>query len=791
MHLIKRPWRLKEKETASCHIDNSSGINIYVENRDLLNKVSDSYSLDDSINDLYSRLININKESRKFIYNILIEKGYTTFKEQEQFLSTVSETDYHLDPFDMYGMEEIAERLNEAIKNDEKIILHGDYDLDGLSSSALVYKYFKKRGSILEIFIPSRIDDGYGITDASIKFIEARQADLVLTVDCGITAIDECKLLKDCGLEVCITDHHMPRDILPDTKYIIDPQMRENENRYENRDLAGVGVALKLIQAMEVLHLNKKGSQEASKIVARIAQEYADLVCLGTVADLMYMTRENTSLVRMGIEKIRKNEACMGIQTFLKVKNINCEDLDSVKLSVQVCPSFNAAGRISDVYYALALLLCENETEAINGAKLLNELNNKRRVLGDYASLQAHEKIRDHMEEMNGQFLCLELDDCHPGVLGIVASKISDYYAQPTLLFIEDKIETEEIASCDINGEEEDKTIKDNKVDDCCQLEKSTDSLLRGSARTFQDLNFYDRILKSAHYLDKFGGHQQAFGAEIYRSKLEEFKKSVLSMINEYTKGEIDSNHFTLTYDYKIDNQELKISNAEALNIFEPIGRGREAMIFRCDGLIISSARVVGGKKEHLQLKLSLPQNKNKKSWRERYRNNYIEAIAFNMGELEKLCREGRKIDILFSMHVNNYMSTKRLQLQIKDIHFCGDSDIDSSPFTKERSTSVQKITALYTLFNSCGSKDKSCGFYVNIRDIKEIFWKVICPARINSDISEEQLEMIFEILQELGLIKYKNLSENIKFVIVCDNNKRSKLSNTQSYHKYKEALEQ
>lgn len=801
MHLINRPWVLNDK-----------------------NKNLDIDFRDNTCNKISSKSLRNTSKAYDFLTSLLIAMGYDTIDAQREFLLMSQETSYNLNPFDLFGMDRIAQRLTIAIEKKEKVILHGDYDLDGLSSSALIHRYFYDRGLDLEVFIPSRISDGYGISEASIDFIEAKETDLLLTVDCGITAVDECRYLQEKGITVCITDHHMPGVALPDTNFLIDPQMKENEGRYENLDLAGVGVALKLVQALELIR-NKcqYDSPEGKRVIENITYQYADLVCLGTIADLMFMSRENTSLIRLGIEKIKRKDAIIGLQAFLDTKKISNENIDAQTLSIQVCPSFNAAGRISNVYDALNLLLAENVSEAKKYAEKLNVLNDERKIYGNLAYENAQEYICRNPDEVNGKFICFEVKDCHPGVLGIVAAKISEYFALSTLLFTLDPCHNTEEKYAKLNTSPEQvlsdkvflpmpfsprtETVSINEElklkgsNDCEFLTtltsnpnkhilEDTDKIsLRGSARTYSNEQFYNKVLQSSAHLLKFGGHQQAFGAEIYQDKLAEFKEHLISQY-EADNGIKDSKHFFKTYDFEITQNNLKLCNAISLNCFEPSGRGKNILIFRCNNLKIKSAKAVGANREHLQLKLS--KNKIETIRKTAYsRVEYIDAIAFNMGEMEALCKEGQNIDLLFSMHVNHFMGKDRLQLQVKDIHF----NIENEELSRnkilevEKSTAVQKVACLYNLFLSCCSQEMKRGFYISVNDIKNVFWKLIIPKRINNKISKNQIEILIKILEELDIIKVNNLSSDIKFIILNKNETKPKISESKTYMLFKEEL--
>lgn len=695
-------------------------------------------------------------QGHDFLTRLLIAYGYETAEAQRAFLNQAQENHFHHDPFALRGMRETAERLNEAIDRREKIVLHGDYDLDGLSASALVYRYFKKYGLVLDIFLPSRTEDGYGIGESSLAFIRDRRPDVLLTVDCGVTAVQACAALRAEGYTVCITDHHMPGEELPATPYLVDPLLPGSA--YENRALAGVGVALKLIQAMERL---RRPSVPEEVILHEVAESCADLFMLGTIADLMEMTRENSAIIRLGMEKLRRGEASLGLAALLKVKRLSAETMDGQSLAIQICPSFNAAGRISDVYHGLRLLITEDPSEAQSQARLLNELNKQRKEMGDQAYAEAQDYLCHHPEELSGRCLCLAMRHCHAGIIGIVAARLVDYYAKPCLLFTEDPTQFPEGIQ------------HSSELDPRCGSQEGRGIRLRGSARSFREIDFHGMTSEVKSHLERFGGHKQAFGAEIYEENFSSFKEALLCAAEKQAEWPEEQERFQTEYEMELTSSDLRLENAELLSCFEPSGRGRELPLFRTDGLTIVEAKAIGKEGRHLRLTLRDDAASGKTEGRET-----IECVAFSMGSLLPLCKPGRRTDILFSMHVNVFMRRARLQLQIRDLHLHPASPAETVSWKPELS---QSVTALYRLFSSADPR----GFYVRIEDFCRVYWPLLLPAGKDAELRAEDLELILKIMEELELIRYVRLSETMLFLVMRERpSQKRKLTESETYRK-------
>ncbi len=512
------------------------------------------------------------------------------------------------DPFLLKGAEGASQRIIKAIENKEKITVYGDYDVDGITSTVVLVKFLKSHGADVDYYIPDRLEEGYGINTLAIDSIAKANTKLLITVDCGITAVDEIEYAKNKGMEVIVTDHHECKDNLPKAEFVINP--KQPGCNYPFKKLAGVGVVFKLIQAITLkLKFHMK----------ELIEEYIDLVALGTVADVMPLEDENRIIVKNGLKHINYSTN-YGIRALLKTADIKTNQITTSIVGFGLAPRINAAGRMGDPQSAVSLLLSSDETEAQKYAALLEEENRERQRIENDIFCEAIEIIKDNKDIENDYVLVLSHDGWHHGIIGIVASKISEKYNKPCILI-----------STDEHGRG------------------------KGSGRSIKGFNLFEALKNCSDKLVKFGGHELAAGLGIEKEKISEFRKE----INRYAKELLKEEDFIplMQIDAELPVQYLNLNTAEKLAILQPYGMGNPSPVFYTPELIVMSLRTLSDGKH---LKMTLVKN-----------DMYIDVIGFGMGDRADIIKQGDKIDIVYNLDINVYRGEKQAQLHLRDLRFC------------------------------------------------------------------------------------------------------------------------
>ena len=478
---------------------------------------------------------------------VLCSRGLCTPEAAGEFLQ--SGTEALLDPYLMKDMGKAVERLRHAIENREKIAIYGDYDVDGVTSTCILYEYLSERGVPCIVHIPDRLDEGYGVNENAIRSIAEQGATLIITVDCGITALREVELARELGMDVIITDHHECAGEIPEAVAVIDP--KRPDCNYPFPHLAGVGVAFKLLSALE----GKAGSE-------RLINTYGDLVALGTLADVMPVMGENRVLIRRGMEVIH-SASRKGLASLVEAAGGEIEKLAADKIGYMIAPRLNAAGRMGKARSAFTLLCAKSREKAESLAKELCDLNRDRQQLEAGILADALSMLSEHP---TGMPIILGSESWHQGVAGIVASRISERYFVPTVIVCFD------------------------------------DAVGRGSCRSFGGFDLFSALDASKEYLEGFGGHTLAAGLTIRRENFEAFRRHFWQYYVQNTDiGVIP----TMDINFEIDDPRvLSIKNVEDLSVLEPWGNGNPQPLFCIRDIIIEQITPIGGGK-HLRLRLS------------------------------------------------------------------------------------------------------------------------------------------------------------------------------------------
>lgn len=532
----------------------------------------------------------------QLIGSILASKKIISKDEIREFLNPTRD-DFH-DPFLMPDMEKAVERILIAIQNKEKIIIYGDYDVDGITSVTVLKKFLEEQGLKTGEYIPNRLNEGYGLNKEAVKNISEQGYTLIITVDCGISCIEEIEYAKELGMEVIVTDHHEPGEIIPDCLAVVDAKRKDN--KYPFNQLAGVGVVFKLIQAIS-LKLN---------LEAKEYLKYLDIVCVGTISDIVPLIDENRVITKLGFKLVEKTRN-IGLKTLLE--STGYKEINSTTISFGIAPRINACGRMGEEKEALELFLTNNIQEAKQISERLNQYNIERQETEKQIFKQAIQEI----EEENKDVPCIILgkEGWHHGIIGIVASKVTDIYFKPSILI-------------------------------CFEGEEG-----KGSGRSIPGFDLHDAVMNCNTYVEKFGGHSMAIGINVKKENFEKFKKE----FEEYVQNShINDIIPIIKIDKEIDLRKINIQDIRDLKLLEPYGEANKMPLFLIKNMKIQSIRTLSEGK-HIKLKLGI--------------DNYIaDAIGFNMGNIAEQYLIGDRVDVVGSLEINDFGDNENIQINLKDI---------------------------------------------------------------------------------------------------------------------------
>lgn len=480
----------------------------------------------------------------KLVASIIAGKGLKTDEEIEVFLHP-RRTDFH-NPFLMPDMEKAANRIVEAIKNNEKVAIYGDYDVDGITSSTVLHRFLKDRGLNTNIYIPNRLCEGYGLNAEEIKKIAEEGHTLMITVDCGITGKAEVELAKSLGIDTIVTDHHEPPEELPEAIAVVD--CKRKDNKYPFRELAGVGVTFKLTQAISKI-LNLKEEENL---------KYLDIVCIGTISDIVPLVDENRTISKLGLMLLNQTKN-VGLKVLLE--SLGYKKIDSTAVSFGIAPRVNACGRMGHERVALELFLTDDVKRARELAKELNDFNTKRQEIEKRIFEEALEQIKNGQEEKN-PCIILRKENWHHGVIGIVSSKITEMYFKPSILMA-------------IEGE------------DC-----------KGSGRSIPGFDIHEALEKCNKTIKQFGGHSMAIGITVESANFEAFKFSVLNYAKEKHIEDIVP---VLNIDEKLQLKDITMKDVRDLALLEPFGEANKPPLFQINNVKIETIRTLSEGK-HLKM---------------------------------------------------------------------------------------------------------------------------------------------------------------------------------------------
>ena len=557
---------------------------------------------------------------------LLYNRGYTDAESASRFLR-FAEEDFH-DPFLLCDMERAVERILSAVKGGERIYVYGDYDVDGVTSVSLIYLYLTSLGADVRIKIPKREGEGYGVSRAAVEAIAAEGATLVITVDTGITAIDEVEYAKRYGVDFVITDHHECHGELPNAVAVVNPH--RPDCAYPFKELAGVGVIFKTVCACEMRRYESEGKRREDGI-KRICAEYCELVAVGTIADVMPLVDENRPIVKLGLDKLERGEGRPGLLSLLDASSKKTGEakkqrkVTSGAIGFGIAPRINAAGRMSDALIAVRLLLAEDEARVAAYAEELCEINRQRQLEENDIATEVYEMIENDSRYENDKVIILAGNGWQQGIIGIVSSRVTEKYGLPSIL----------VTYRGSVGEEE-----------------SDEDVGKGSGRSVKGLNLVEALAACEDLLEKYGGHELAAGLTVKRGKLEEFRRR----INEYARERLSEGDVgdRALADCEISASEVCMKLATELTLLEPFGVGNASPQFIMKNADVCRITYLGGGK-HSKLTL-------------RRDGELLTAMYFGVGEGELDFSEGDTVDVLCSIDVNEFRGVRSVQLILHDV---------------------------------------------------------------------------------------------------------------------------
>ena len=550
---------------------------------------------------------------------LLYRRGYTTPESASAFIRLEDEL-FH-DPFLLPDMERAVKRVREAIKNGEKITIYGDYDVDGVTSVSLLYLYLTSKGATVDYYIPNRASEGYGVNREAIEGIVNDGTTLIITVDTGVTAIDEAIYCSSIGCDMIITDHHECRDELPSAVAVVNP--KRPDSTYPFSALAGVGVAFKLATAIECSFDRDNGVNDGG-FLSRICREYSDLAALGTVADVMPLHDENRLIVSMGLRMMDKKPRA-GIKALLESNDTSRtaskkRSVTSTVIGYTLAPKINAAGRLSSAERAVELFLADSEATAERIALELNEINKERQNEENKIVSELKERIDADDKLKDNAVIVLENKGWHHGVIGIVSSRVTEKYGKPSIMI------------------------------------SVEDGVGKGSGRSVKGLNLVEALSYCSSLLEKFGGHELAAGLTIKEENIEEFRNK----INEYALNALGGNEpeISIDIDCELYPSEIDLDQASELELLEPCGTGNPTPTFACLGLRVVEI-------------IPLSQGKHSKLILEKD-GKTMTALMFGTSPDELEGYYMNRVDVAFRLGVNEYMGNRSEQMLVRDIRLFG-----------------------------------------------------------------------------------------------------------------------
>lgn len=676
--------------------------------------------------------------SSRALSTLLVNRGFKTPDDAIGFMNKSQETLHN--PFLLNDMDKAVERITTAIENKEKITIYGDYDVDGVTSVSILYLYLTSIGGVVEYYIPSRKSEGYGMSIEAISRLQSNGTKLIITVDTGITAIEEIEYANELGLEVVVTDHHECTEVLPNAVAVINPKRRDST--YPFAHLAGVGVVFKLLCALQ-LHISKDSIKNATRT---IAQKYSDLTAIGTIADVMPIIDENRIIVAYGLQKAEKTDK-IGLEMLINIcrngegksiynKNKAKKALTSTFVGFTLAPRINAAGRISSASIAVELFLSKTEAQAESYAYQLCEINKERQYAENKIAEQANKIVEENGLDKK-PIIILDNEEWNHGIVGIVSSKVTDKFGVPSVLI-------------SFEGNED---------------PFSEEAIGKGSGRSINGMNLVEALTYCSPLLEKFGGHELAAGLTVKRNNLEALKEKLEEYASKCFKN-VDMTP-VLEIDTELDTSEINMEIAKEISVLEPFGVANPTPIFAARNMVIEDIIPVGMNK-HLRIILSKD-------------GEEFSAMLFAVSPEEFDLEPLDEVDVAFNLETNEFAGNVTLSLKIKDIKLSdtylqiekqnediyqqvkdGTSTLSAELFIPER----DDFSAVYKHLLNASRCNKDTFSYMRLT-------KELNRYRITNHFTYSKVKIIIKVFTELNIVAIEEIDDfSFTFKIAYSKNK-------------------
>ena len=613
---------------------------------------------------------------------------------EEDVINFLQENKDFSDPFLMKDMDKAVERITTAVENGEKICVYGDYDADGVTSTSLLYSYLRDSlGADVMFYIPTRTGEGYGMNKGAVDKIHSQGITLIITVDNGISAREEIDYANTLGIDTVITDHHMPSGAIPKAVAVVNAHQKDDKSPF--KDFSGVGVAFKLVMAIEGEYAD----------VDSLLENFSDIATLGTIGDIVPLVGENRTLVKNGLRHIQNSDR-IGINAMKQESGIAEKEINSSNVAFTLVPRINAGGRLGSSEKSVNLLLTEDEDEAVTIADKLGMDNRERQSIEKEILASIDEEVRRTPNIVNDKILVFAGKGWHQGVVGIVASRIKDIYDKPTIII---------------------------GIDD--------DGVARGSGRSVEGFSLCDAVFACSEHLTHFGGHPMAVGISLEKEKINDFRKA----INAYCK-DIKMPYNILHIDCKLNPNQLDLSILDCLSYIEPCGASNPSPIFGLYNMTIIATKEMGNGK-HMRITLSRGQGQVP-----------VYAVYFNHNFQSCSYRNGDIVDVAVSLDRNIYNGQENLSVIIKDIKYSQSNNeelIDSErifdKFAKRYKLTKNEVMSILPTRNDFAY------VYRFLKQNKGfIYGEYALVNALNYKISMGKLIVILYSMKELGLINWQ-----------------------------------
>lgn len=612
---------------------------------------------------------------------------------EEDVINFLQENKDFSDPFLMKDMDKAVERITTAVENGEKICVYGDYDADGVTSTSLLYSYLRDSlGADVMFYIPTRTGEGYGMNKGAVDKIHSLGVTLIITVDNGISAREEIDYANSLGIDTVITDHHMPSGAIPKAVAVVNAHQQDDKSPF--KDFSGVGVAFKLVMAIEGEYAD----------VDSLLENFSDIATLGTIGDIVPLVGENRTLVKNGLRHIQNSDR-IGINAMKQESGIAEKEINSSNVAFTLVPRINAGGRLGSSEKSVNLLLTEDEDEAVTIADKLGMDNRERQSIEKEILASIDEEVRRTPNIVNDKILVFAGKGWHQGVVGIAASRIKDIYDKPTIII---------------------------GIDD--------DGVARGSGRSVEGFSLCDAVFACSEHLTHYGGHPMAVGISLEKEKINDFRKA----INAYCK-DIKMPYNILHIDCKLNPNQLDLSILDCLSYIEPCGASNPSPIFGLYNMTVIATKEIGNGK-HMRVTLSRGQGQVP-----------VYAVYFNHNFQSCSYRNGDIVDVAVSLDRNIYNGQENLSVIIKDIKYSQSNNeelIDSErifdKFAKRYRLTKNEVMSILPTRNDFAY------VYRFLKQNKGfIYGEYALVNALNYKISMGKLIVILYSMKELGLINW------------------------------------